>query len=198
MRTEITILSCRKYATGNSNLESKFLLTKDSLLSSNGVDEVSKAVDDINLHNRPVMVFYSPYFSALQAKFEIETKFSNDVVICEKDFRLAEQNFGTYAKDYSSRRNVLKRDDERLSDKNYDFYTRYPNGESQLDLYTRLSTFVTSKLDKAVKNFTNIIIITHENAAHVLIRYLFDVNVCDLPSYKFFYEDGKYSFEKVG
>lgn len=88
--------------------------------------------------DKPIAIYCSPYLRTKQTLAEIMNSIGNNHLISAREEpRLTEQQFGNFQtsdmKDSKSDRNRFGR-----------FYYRFPNGESGLEVYNRLSSFIST------------------------------------------------------
>lgn len=91
--------------------------------------------------NQPVMVFVSPYLRTRQTFEEIETALDPDQIVkVRQEPRLVEQQFGNYQVFEDVQQ--AKKDRHRFGR----FFFRFPKGESGLDVYNRVTSFIGTML----------------------------------------------------
>lgn len=130
----------------------------DIPLSETGIQQAKKASEsfkDIRID--------ACYSSPLRRAFEtacILTEGKNIPV--RKDSRIIEMNYGDF--------DGKQHDDPRLAKQRLDFVSRYPNGESYLDVAFRVYDFL-NEIKASQKENRNILIVAHLGIARVVQSY---------------------------
>jgi len=88
----------------------------------------------------------------------MESLVDNRMILAREEPRLTEQQFGNFQRQSTTENMMVERS------KFGKFYYRFPNGESGLDVYNRVTLFIGTlfrEWEKAINHDVNIIIITH-------------------------------------
>jgi len=143
-------------------------------------EEAGAQIRDLIGNDDSVYFYVSPYQRTLQTFDAIQKKLRSDQVWgIREEPRIAEQQFGNF----QNVQDVLaaKRERRRFGQ----FFYRFPNGESGLDVYNRVSSFIATmfrdtkavrRRNKAVGRM-NIVIVTHGLAVRLFLLRWFQISV---------------------
>lgn len=150
-------------------------------LTSEGKRQAKEAGDYVKklIGNEPISTYCSPYLRTKQTLEIVMQSFEeNPIEISREEPRLTEQQFGNFQK----REDMEKYKRERSQFGR--FYYRFPNGESGLDVYSRVSSFIGTLFREWAKpgkledlEHANIIIITHGLTARLFLMRWFQYSV---------------------
>lgn len=132
-------------------------------------------------------LFVSPYKRTRSTANILEEKLCGSLFAVKKkieDPRLVEQDFGDFDFQYRSKwPEIAPHSFEINQAKYYDdtgrFFARLENGENLLDVYNRVSLFVTTRLEREMNlsPVSNYIIVTHGNTMRVMKMFLQDLPI---------------------
>lgn len=139
--------------------------------------------EKISEEDASVVFYYSPYLRTRQTLDEIIPLFDNEggVVSCLEEPRISEQQIGNF----QNVRQVLDAKAERS--KFGRFFYRFPSGEAGLDVYNRVSSFISTLVrdcnqhalaGKDLDNL-NVVIVTHGLALRLMLMRWFQWSVED-------------------
>lgn len=139
--------------------------------------------EKIREEDASVVFYYSPYLRTRQTLDEIIPLFDNEggVVSCLEEPRISEQQIGNF----QNVRQVLDAKAERS--KFGRFFYRFPSGEAGLDVYNRVSSFISTLVrdcnqhalaGKDLDNL-NVVIVTHGLALRLMLMRWFQWSVED-------------------
>eukprot|EP01038_Epipyxis_sp_PR26KG_P004423 gene4423-6252_t len=154
-------------------------------LTSHGRNQALQAGKSIRnlIGNEPISVFCSPYLRTRQTLGQVMTQLTdNYLVSAREEPRLTEQQFGNFQKTEDMQRYKKERHEYGR------FYYRFPQGESGLDVYNRVSLFhgtLFREWEKQASNQhdgyhvrdTNVIIITHGLTLRLFLTRWFQFSV---------------------
>uniref|UniRef100_A0A7S0SR39 Phosphoglycerate mutase (2,3-diphosphoglycerate-dependent) n=1 Tax=Chromulina nebulosa TaxID=96789 RepID=A0A7S0SR39_9STRA len=143
---------------------------------------VGKKIKEIIGNNSPISVYLSPYIRTKQTfALMIKELSNNNVITVREEPRLTEQQFGNFQKAedmirYKKERGQFGR-----------FYYRFPDGESGLDVYSRVSSFIGTLFREWAKEQStrsnhednNIIIVTHGLTLRLFLMRWFQFSVSE-------------------
>lgn len=128
--------------------------------------------------NEPIYIYYSPYLRTRQTMINMmEALQDNPIYGVREEPRMTEQQFGNFQnkemENYKKEKNSFGR-----------FYYRFPDGESGLDVYNRVTSFIGSLFrewyshtsDEEFRD-TNVIIVTHGLSLRLFIMRWFHFTV---------------------
>lgn len=128
------------------------------------------------------MFYFSPYLRTKQTLDELIPYFDpSEIIAVQEEPRISEQQIGNF----QNVAQVLDAKDERA--KFGRFYYRFPSGEAGLDVYSRVSSFITT-LVRDCSQFgiaghdldnINIVIVTHGLALRLFLMRWFQFSVHD-------------------
>lgn len=166
---------------GNAD-ESQYCTVPDWLipLTENGKAQSREAGKKIKaiIGDEPVVVFCSPYLRTKQTLKGIMTELeSNPLISAREEPRVTEQQFGNFQttaamKLYKEERSQFGR-----------FYYRFPQGESGLDVYNRISLFIGTLFREWEKGHSipmsdaNVLIVTHGLTLRLFLMRWFHFSV---------------------
>ena len=136
---------------------------------------------------RQFTMFTSPYTRTRSTAKVMKNILKNrnaEIVKEIEDPRLVEQDFGDFDFQFRGRWPEISPHSFEINQaKYYDvtgrFFARLENGENLLDVYNRVSLFVTTRLEREMHNteVENIIIVTHGNTMRILKMFLEDLPI---------------------
>lgn len=127
------------------------------------------------IRNEPISIYVSPYVRTKQTLEHMKKELTDNTILSvREDPRLTEQQFGNLQdpndmKKFKKDRNTFGR-----------FYYRFPNGESGLDVYTRVSSFIGTIFREWSKDRIsngNVVIITHGLTLRLFLMRWFQYTV---------------------
>ncbi len=143
----------------------------------NQAKDMGKKIKEL-IGNEPIYLYYSPYLRTRQTMVSMmESLQDNPIYGIREEPRITEQQFGNFQntemENYKKEKNSFGR-----------FYYRFPDGESGLDVYNRVTSFIGSLFrewyshtsDEEFKN-TNVIIVTHGLSLRLFIMRWFHFTV---------------------
>lgn len=157
--------------------DGKYVIDSSIELTKVGKSQAAYAGEKLNkvLRKNKVAIWISPFKRTRQTAYNIMSKFKGINYEIFEDPRLVEQDFGDFDfqfydkwEEISPHSRYINR--KRYEDKTGRFFARLENGENMLDVYNRMSLFVTTRLEKS--RYKDNIIITHGNASTALVMYL--------------------------
>ena len=141
----------------------------------------------INSSKKHFTMFISPYTRTRSTAGVLENALKElnvEVVKKIEDPRLVEQDFGDFDFQFRGKwPEISPHSFEVNQAKYYDdtgrFFARLENGENLLDVYNRVSLFVTTRLEREMNNteVQNFIIVTHGNTMRILKMFLEDLPI---------------------
>lgn len=147
-------------------------------------DDVGKKVIDF-LDGKPAAVYYSPFIRTIETTNGILTHLKETNLVDKKfvreDARLREQEWHSCLPLTSYN---PQREEDRI--KFGVFFYRFPNGESNADVYDRMGSFTENlHRDFQRKDFPeNLILVTHGMAMRVLLMNLLNKSVDEFDTWK--------------
>lgn len=135
--------------------------------------------------NEQVFFYYSPYHRTKETMKELEQHFSNDSIIAiREEPRISEQQFGNF----QNVEQVIQAKQERHEFGR--FYYRFKSGEAGLDVYSRVSSFISTlvrdcqQYQKAGYDLDNInvVIVTHGLSLRLFLMRWFQFSVDEFES----------------
>lgn len=169
---------------GNVKLveEGEYVIDSSIELTEGGKLQAALAGEKLNklLKRNKVAIWVSPFKRTRQTASCIISKFQNINYEVFEDPRLVEQDFGDFDFQFYDKWEEISPHSRYINKKRYDdktgrFFARLENGENMLDVYNRMSLFVTTRLEKS--KYKDNIIVTHGNASRALIMYLLNSSV---------------------
>lgn len=164
---------------GKYVIDSRFKLTdKGRQQSREAAEKILKAMS-----SEKYSIYVSPYERTRQTARMIHGVLLNNGKKVNKhveDPRLVEQDFGDFDYQFQPKWKDIDPHSYKINQAKYQdmpgrFFARLPTGENLLDVYNRMSLFVTTRLER--DNTDNIIIVTHGYAERVLLMYLLDLTI---------------------
>ncbi|MGN1127197.1 MAG: histidine phosphatase family protein [Ruminococcus sp.] len=150
------------------NENNKVCGTSDIPLSNEGVEQAKILAEKLLKENIDI-IFSSPLSRALETSKIISSVCNAPIII---DNRLIEQDYGIYE-------GVCRQNEDFLNNKK-NFAYKYPNGESMLQVATRVYPFI-DEIKKKYPN-KNILILSHGGICRVIKTYF-----CDMVNEDFFH-----------
>lgn len=147
--------------------------------------KISKIASEENY--KKYNIYISPFKRTRQTATQLQLSLAGKGMFANKqveDPRLVEQDFGDF--DFQHREHwpkmsphSYKVNQARYHDPLGRFFARLENGENLLDVYNRVSLFVTTRLERDMLNskVSNYIIVTHGNTMRVLRMFLLDMQI---------------------
>lgn len=133
------------------------------------------------------VIYISPYERTRQTAKSMQVALVNGGVLFKKrieDPRLVEQDFGDFDFQYRDKWPEISPHSYKVNQARYNdplgrFFARLENGENLLDVYNRVSLFVTTRLERefAISDAKNHIIVTHGNTMRILKMFMLDMRV---------------------
>lgn len=155
-------------------------------LTERGVQEAVAAGRGLRRYLEPpdanAFFYHSPYLRARMTLDGILGQLDPaKVVAVREEPRVSEQQFGNLQSV------ALMQEAKRDRNSFGRFYFRFPDGESALDVYSRVSSFIATiyrdvdamRSERLLTNETNIVVVAHGLSARVLIMRWFQLPVCD-------------------
>lgn len=142
---------------------------------------LDKVTSEQPFQHKGYTLFVSPYIRTRSTALALESVLSGPMELVKKieDPRLVEQDFGDFDFQYRDKwPEISPHSFEVNQAKYYDetgrFFARLENGENLLDVYNRVSIFVTTRLEREMDNskVENYIIVTHGNTMRILRMFL--------------------------
>lgn len=134
---------------------------------------MGKKIKDI-IKDEPIFIYYSPYLRTRQTMISMmEELQDNPIYGIREEPRITEQQFGNFQ---NKQMEIYKREKLHFGR----FYYRFPNGESGLDVYNRVTSFIGSlfrewysHVDDEDFSNVNVIIVTHGLSLRLFIMRWF-------------------------
>ncbi len=170
--------------------EHEYVVTPDwkICLSDKGKNQsfnAGKKLSDMIGEEGKVFFYVSPYVRTRQTLEEILKSFSKSQIIgIREEPRIVEQQFGNF-QDYDG----VKR--AKIDRSNFGrFFYRFPNGESGLDVYNRVTSFISTLFRDALQlrakmgglENVNLVIVTHGLTLRLFLMRWFQYNVVEFES----------------
>ena len=140
-----------------------------------------------NPFNRQFTMLTSPYTRTRSTAKVVKNILKNlnaEIVKEIEDPRLVEQDFGDFDFQYRGKWPEISPHSFEINQAKYNdnagrFFARLENGENLLDVYNRVSLFVTTRLEREMHNteVQNFIIVTHGNTMRILKMFLEDLPI---------------------
>ena len=170
-------------------IDSSFGITKKGILQAEEAGEkiVSKLLD-ISHINMYVSPFKRTRETANYLQIGLKRRVFNSANINYiEDPRLIEQDFGDFDFQYRPMWQYISPhsfmiNQARFNDPTGRFFARLENGENLLDVYNRVSLFVTTRLERS--NSKDNIIVTHGNTQKIFKMFLLGENVESFEEHK--------------
>ena len=170
--------------------ENKYVIDSAFDITPLGYEQVQstakKILNIVECHYKGYTLFVSPYIRTRSTATAIESILSGSTHLVKKieDPRLVEQDFGDFDFQYRDKWPEISPHSFGINQaKYYDetgrFFARLENGENLLDVYNRVSLFVTTRLEREMDNshIENYIIVTHGNTMRILRMFLQDLPI---------------------
>lgn len=157
--------------SGNYVIDTSIELTEKGILQAK---QAGVKLNDV-LGKKKIAIWFSPFKRTKQTTAAIIDKLSDvRFSLCESPW-LAEQDFGDFDFQFYDKWEEISPHSRYINKARYEdstgrFFARLENGENMLDVYNRMSLFVTNKLEKS--KYKDNIIVTHGNASRALVMYL--------------------------
>ena len=157
-----------------------------SLLEEARTTDHSTAVGGLQQQHHPpqsIVTYCSPYCRALQTWKEMQGQLNQDQIIgMRQDPRLAEQQFGNFQ---NPTKVLASKEERHLFGR---FFYRFPNGESGLDVYSRVTSFLgslnrdmTQLQNRGMIGFdmnnVNVLCVTHGLTLRLFVMRYFQLSV---------------------
>lgn len=165
--------------------EGKYVIDSSFKLTEKGRYQAREAGEKIlkAMSSEKYSIYISPYERTRQTARVIHGVLLNNGKKVNKhveDPRLVEQDFGDFDFQFQPKWKDIDPHSYRVNQAKYNdmpgrFFARLPTGENLLDVYNRMSLFVTTRLER--DNTDTIIIVTHGYAERVLLMYLLDLTI---------------------
>ncbi len=160
-----------------------YIIGTEIELTENGKMQSKSAGDCLNhIISRDSMIAFwvSPFKRTRQTFAEIEKRITNKNFEYFEDPRLVEQDFGDFDFQFYEKWKEISPHSYYINQARYNtpsgrFFARLENGENMLDVYNRMSLFVTTRLERT--NYTDNVIITHGNASRALVMFLLNQRI---------------------
>lgn len=156
---------------------SEYIIDSSISLTLNGMYQAASAGEKLNqlLKNSKATFWISPFKRTRQTLRGIVRELENVKYNVFEDPRLVEQDFGDFDFQFYDKWEEISPHSRYINKSRYNdptgrFFARLENGENMLDVYNRMSLFVTTRLERT--RYKNNIIVTHGNASKALVMYL--------------------------
>lgn len=157
--------------SGNYVIDTSIELTEKGILQAK---QAGVKLNDV-LGKKKIAIWFSPFKRTKQTTAAIIDKLSDIRFSLYESPWLAEQDFGDFDFQFYDKWEEISPHSRYINKARYEdstgrFFARLENGENMLDVYNRMSLFVTNKLEKS--KYKDNIIVTHGNASRALVMYL--------------------------
>lgn len=157
--------------SGNYVIDTSIELTEKGILQAK---QTGVKLNDV-LGKKKIAIWFSPFKRTKQTTAAIIDKLSDIRFSLYESPWLAEQDFGDFDFQFYDKWEEISPHSRYINKARYEdstgrFFARLENGENMLDVYNRMSLFVTNKLEKS--KYKDNIIVTHGNASRALVMYL--------------------------
>ena len=157
------------------NLENRFTGWKDVPLTEKGINEANNAGHLLKKHNIKIDKVFSSVLEranktaeiAIKAS-EIENLHKDGKLICEKDQKLNERDYGDLVGlNKAETADKFGKEQVHIWRRSYD--TPPPNGESLKDVFDRVSPYFTETIEPHILNKKNVLIAAHGNSLRAIM-----------------------------
>lgn len=142
------------------NIENRVLGRTDIALTDKGRNQALILADTV-IDKNIEKIISSPLKRAMETSSIVAERIGIEFSV---DKRLIEQDFGIYE--------GVFRDDEEYQRAKREYFKRYPNGESYLEVAHRVYSFL-----KELKDInSNVLVVTHGGICRIINNYFYDMN----------------------